>query len=167
MQALEKFLHSRFGILIAATAIAIPFGYFVGQTSINQSELATVRTNIEQVAAVNKPPVVLISTGLADISGNKVRMRFVAKREYNCLLTATTQWRDSEGVITSKHNPNKAILGINEKAPITLVDDIPSFLFDGDYDVRSVAEYDCGSGRTFVIFLAWRPVTLNRGRPRP
>ena len=114
----------------------------------------------EQEESANRAPVDVLETRLAEVTDRVVWIEIRALRRRDCALTATTQWRGPDGIINSRFNPNKAILTPGLERWIRLRMELPDQTPDGHYQVRSVAEYFCPDGKTFVVPTPWLDVAL-------
>lgn len=105
------------------------------------------------------PPVTIHEAALHSVDGRTVYIDFRGVRHRNCRLTAFTHWRSEEGVIQVKYNPNKAVLSPGDESWLELVDEVPSVIAPGRYQVQSVGEYDC-QGRVFEVPTGWNWVVV-------
>lgn len=106
------------------------------------------------------PPVTVHETRLGPVEGRSVAVEFRATRHRDCALAVTTQWRQPDGTIVSQANAAKATLLPGETAWLRLPVMAPARLDPGPVEVRSVGEYACDDGRTFVISTDWLEVSL-------
>lgn len=114
----------------------------------------------EQAESANRAPVDVLETRLADVRDRVIWVEVRAVRRRDCALTATTQWRGPDGIINSRFNPNKAILTEGRERWIRLRMELPGSTRAGHYQVRSVAEYFCPDGKTFVVPTPWLDVEI-------
>lgn len=114
----------------------------------------------QQADSAGRPPVDIIETRLAETSGRTIWLELKALRQRDCALTATTQWQGSDHILNSLFNPNKAVLSQGQSRWIRLRLDLPDSTRPGNYLVRSVAEYLCPDGKTFIVPTAWMPVEV-------
>jgi hypothetical protein len=109
----------------------------------------------EQADAAAHLPVDVLETRLADSRGRTVWIELRAVRRRDRALTATTQWQGKDRIINSRFNPNKAVLTEGKERWIRRRIDLPERTPVGAYLVRSVAEYLCPDGQTFVVPTGW------------
>lgn len=110
----------------------------------------------------SRPPATVLETRLGGVSGRTVWLEIRAARHRDCALTATTQWQGRDGIINSRFNPNKAVLTEGAERWIRLRADLPDSTPAGRYRIRSVAEYFCPGGKTFVVPTAWLDVEIGQ-----